>query len=131
MNRLGMMVDISHVADRTFYQALVASRAPVIASHSSSRALTNVPRNMTDDMLVALARNGGVAQVNFYCGFISQKYVDKAKELKAQHDPDYEKVQSLFMQAANAGGEEATGRGQGRARAEAAASAAQRPDRPH
>ena len=98
MNRLGMMVDISHVADRTFFQALVASRAPVIASHSSSRALTDVPRNMTNDMLIALARNGGVAQVNFYCGFISQKYVDKRKELQAQHDPDYEKVQSLFLQ---------------------------------
>jgi membrane dipeptidase len=97
MNRMGMMVDISHVADRTFYQALVSSRAPVIASHSSSRALTNVPRNMTDDMLVALARNGGVAQVNFYCGFISQKWADGMKKLKEDKDPDYEKVQSLFM----------------------------------
>src|SRR5580704_4188810 len=97
MNRLGMMVDISHVADRTFYQALVTSRAPVIASHSSSRALTDVPRNMTDDMLVALARNGGVAQVNFNCGFISQKYVDREKQLAAQKDPDYEKVESWFF----------------------------------
>src|SRR6516165_2047957 len=97
MNDLGMMVDISHVADQTFYQALAASRAPVIASHSSSRALTNVPRNMTDDMLVALARNGGVAQANFYCAFVSQQYVDRAKQLKEQHDPDYEKVQSLFL----------------------------------
>ena len=97
MNRMGMMVDISHVADRTFFQALVSSRAPVIASHSSSRALTNVPRNMTDDMLVALARNGGVAQVNFYCGFISQKWADGMKKLKEDKDPDYEKVQSLFM----------------------------------
>ena len=97
MNRMGMMVDISHVADRTMYQALATSRAPVIASHSSARALTNVPRNMTDDMLVALARNGGVAQVNFYCGFISQKWVDRSKELKAAKDPDYERVQSLFM----------------------------------
>ena len=97
MNRMGMMVDISHVADRTFFQALTTSRAPVIASHSSSRALTDVPRNMTDDMLVALARNGGVAQVNFYCGFISQKWVDQAKKLAAEKDSDYEKVQSLFM----------------------------------
>ena len=96
MNRMGMIVDISHVADRTMYQALVASRAPVIASHSSSRALTNVPRNMTDDMLVALARNGGVAQVNFYCGFISQKWVDTAKKLKDDNDPDYMKVQEYF-----------------------------------
>ena len=97
MNHLGMMVDISHVADQTFYQTLATTRAPVIASHSSSRALTNVPRNMTDDMLRALAHNGGVAQVNFYCAFVSQKYVDRAKQLKDQHDPDYEKVQSLFL----------------------------------
>jgi membrane dipeptidase len=97
MNRMGMMVDISHVADRTFFQALVSSRAPVIASHSSSRALTNAPRNMTDDMLVALARNGGVAQVNFFCGFISQKWLDQNRKLAADKDPDYEKVQSLFM----------------------------------
>jgi membrane dipeptidase len=97
MNRMGMMVDISHVADRTFFQALVSSRAPVIASHSSSRALTNAPRNMTDDMLVALARNGGVAQVNFFCGFISQRWLDQNKKLAADKDPDYEKVQSLFM----------------------------------
>jgi len=98
MNRLGMMVDISHVADSTFYQALAVSRAPVIASHSSARALTNVPRNMTDDMLIALARNGGVAQVNFYCAFISQKYADSAKQLQDQHDPDYEKLRALWEQ---------------------------------
>jgi membrane dipeptidase len=98
MNRLGMMVDIAHVADSTFYQALATSRAPVIASHSSSRALTNVPRNMTDEMLVALARNGGVAQVNFYCGFISQKWVDGMNQLKAKHDPDYEKERELFTE---------------------------------
>ena len=97
MNRMGMIVDISHVADRTFYQGLVSSRAPVIASHSSSRAITNVPRNMTDDMLVALAHNGGVAQVNFFCGFISQKWLDQSKKLAAEKDPDYERVQALFM----------------------------------
>ena len=97
MNRMGMMVDISHVADQTFFQALVSSRAPVIASHSSSRAITNVPRNMTDDKLVALARNGGVAQVNFDCGFISQKWADGMKKLAVEKDPDYEKLQSLFM----------------------------------
>ena len=131
MNRLGMMVDISHVADRTFYQALVASRAPVIASHSSSRALTNVPRNMTDDMLIALARNGGVAQVNFYCGFISQKYVDRGEAAQGAARSRLRESAVAVHQAANAGGEEATGRGQGRAGDQAAASAAQRPDRPH
>ena len=84
MNRLGMMVDISHVADKTFFQALIVSQAPVIASHSSSRALTNVPRNMTDDMLRALARNNGVAMVNFYCGFLSQDYYEAEKKLDAE-----------------------------------------------
>ncbi len=76
MNRLGMMVDISHVADKTFYDALATSQAPLIASHSSARAVTNVPRNMTDDMIRALAQKGGVIQVNFYCNFINQKAAD-------------------------------------------------------
>jgi membrane dipeptidase len=79
MNRLGMMVDISHTADKTFWDALAASRAPLIASHSSCRALTNVPRNMTDDMIKALAAKGGVIQINFNCGFISQKVADLQK----------------------------------------------------
>ena len=84
MNRLGMMVDISHVADKTFWDALEASKAPIFASHSSCRALANHPRNMTDDMIVALAKKGGVVQVNFYCGFISQKFRDNdAADTKA------------------------------------------------
>lgn len=84
MNRLGMMVDISHVADKTFWDALEVSRAPIFASHSSCRALTNHARNMTDDMIVALAKKGGVVQVNFYCGFISQKFRDNdAADTKA------------------------------------------------
>jgi membrane dipeptidase len=74
MNRLGMMVDISHVSDKTFYDALAVSKAPVIASHSSARALTNHPRNMTDDMLRALARNHGVVQVNFFSGFDDEDF---------------------------------------------------------
>jgi membrane dipeptidase len=84
MNRLGMMVDISHVADKTFWDALETSKAPIFASHSSCRALTNHARNMTDDMIVALAKKGGVVQVNFYCGFISQKFRDNdAADTKA------------------------------------------------
>jgi membrane dipeptidase len=82
MNRLGMMVDISHVADKTFYDAIATSRAPVIASHSSARALTNHPRNMTDDMLRALAKNGGVVQVNFYSAFVDETYRQKAEAQK-------------------------------------------------
>jgi len=71
MNRLGMMVDISHVADKTFWDALEVSKAPLIASHSACRALANVPRNMTDEMIVALAKKGGVVQMNFYCEFLT------------------------------------------------------------
>jgi membrane dipeptidase len=74
MNRLGMMVDVSHVADKTLFDAIATTRAPVIASHSSARALTNHPRNMTDDMLRAVAKNGGVVQTNFYDAFIDDGY---------------------------------------------------------
>lgn len=76
MNRLGMIVDISHVSDKTFSDVLEVSRAPVFASHSSCRALSNIPRNMTDDMIRALARKGGVVHVNFGCEFLSQKSAD-------------------------------------------------------
>jgi membrane dipeptidase len=83
MNRLGMLVDISHVADKTFLDAIAVTKAPVIASHSSARALTNQPRNMTDDMLRAVAKNGGVVQVNFYNAFIDENY-RKAAEAQAK-----------------------------------------------
>ena len=78
MNRLGMMVDISHVADKTFYDALAVSRAPLIASHSGCRALADVPRNMTDEMIVALAKKGGVVQANFYCNFLTTQKPPRA-----------------------------------------------------
>jgi membrane dipeptidase len=84
MNRLGMMVDISHVSDKTFYDTLVISRAPVIASHSSARALNDHPRNMTDDMLRAVARNDGVVQVNFFSAFLDQKFLDAYKAQKPE-----------------------------------------------
>jgi membrane dipeptidase len=88
MNRLGMMVDISHVADKTFWGALEVSSAPIFASHSSCRALSNVPRNMTDEMIVALAKKGGVVQVNFFCEFLSQKSADAGKLFSmSENDP--------------------------------------------
>jgi membrane dipeptidase len=74
MNRLGMIVDISHVSDKTFWDTIATTKAPVIASHSSARALTNAPRNMTDEMLQAVAKNGGVVDVNFYSGFVDEDY---------------------------------------------------------
>jgi membrane dipeptidase len=82
MNRLGMMVDISHVADDTFYAAVAASKAPVIASHSSCRSLCSAPRNMTDDMLRAVAKNGGVVDINFYDGFLDQDFADAYKKVE-------------------------------------------------
>src|SRR5881398_1567780 len=74
LNRLGVMVDISHVADKTFYDALEITKAPVIASHSSCRAISGSPRNMTDDMLRALAKNGGVVMINYEVSFLSEEY---------------------------------------------------------
>lgn len=73
MNRLGMIVDISHVSDKTFYDVLAVTTRPVIASHSSCRALSDVPRNMSDDMIRALAKNGGVIGINFGAGFLNAK----------------------------------------------------------
>jgi membrane dipeptidase len=74
MNRLGIVVDISHVSDKTFYDALAVSQAPLIASHSSCRALCDAARNMTDDMIRALAAKGGVIQINYHAGFLSNQY---------------------------------------------------------
>jgi membrane dipeptidase len=88
MNRLGMMVDISHVSDDTFYAALAASKAPLIASHSSCRSLCNVPRDMTDDMLRAVAKNGGVVDINFYDGFLDQSFADAYKKVEGPMQAD-------------------------------------------
>jgi len=74
MNRLGMIVDISHVADTTMRDALAVSAAPVIASHSGARAVTDAPRNIPDDLLRAIAANGGVVMVNFYPAFLSNAW---------------------------------------------------------
>jgi membrane dipeptidase len=83
MNRLGMLVDISHVSDKTFWDTIAVTKAPVIASHSSARALSNHPRNMTDDMLRAVAKNGGVVDVNFYSAFVDENY-RKATDAQAK-----------------------------------------------
>ncbi len=101
MNRLGMIVDISHVADKTFWDALEVSRSPIFASHSSCRAISPVPRNMTDEMIVALGKKGGVVQINFSCDFLNAEaarhnaaYADKARAFRDQlaakyaNDPD-------------------------------------------
>src|SRR5205814_4836452 len=87
MNRLGVIVDISHVSDKTFYDALEISKAPVIASHSSCRALCDAPRNITDQMMNDLAAKGGVVQINYHVGFLSQEFRDAEKA-----DPELNKA---------------------------------------
>jgi membrane dipeptidase len=82
MNRLGMMVDVSHVSDKTFWDVLAISKAPIIASHSSSRALVDIPRNLSDDMLRAVARNGGVVNVAFGSSFVDNNF---NREAYSQH----------------------------------------------
>jgi membrane dipeptidase len=96
MNRLGMLVDVSHVSDDTMSDALDVSTAPIIASHSSARALSDVPRNIPDDLLKRIAKNGGVVQVNFYSAFVDVKTVgpqsaERDKRIKAQQDAIDEK----------------------------------------
>jgi membrane dipeptidase len=92
MNRLGMMVDISHTADKTFYDALETSTAPIIASHSGCRAVSDYTRNMTDEMIKALAAKGGTVQINFGCDFLSQAYYDKSKPLMNEMRAKYLEV---------------------------------------
>lgn len=110
MNRLGMMVDVSHVSDETFFDALRVTRAPVICSHSSCRALASHRRNVTDDMLRALAKNGGVVQINFNCGFLSDDYqkqrdlwnskvslrLKAVESIHAKGTPEYEAAVARF-----------------------------------
>jgi len=74
MNRLGMIVDVSHVSDKTFHDVLAVSKAPVFASHSNCRALCDHPRNMSDAMIRELAAKGGLIQINFHVGFLSQEF---------------------------------------------------------
>ena len=81
MNRLGMLVDVSHISDASFWDVLAVSKAPVVATHSCCRALCDHPRNMTDEMIVALAEKGGVIQINFYPSFLDKEYGAKASAL--------------------------------------------------
>ncbi len=109
MNRLGMMVDISHVSDKTFWDAIAVSRAPVIASHSDARALSHAMRNLTDDMLKAVAKNGGVVMANFSSDFLDENYrvADEAaskerraavQAMRSQHkDADEKTLQAEYQ----------------------------------
>jgi membrane dipeptidase len=93
MNRLGMIVDVSHVSDKTFADVLALSKAPVFASHSDCRAICDAPRNMTDDMIRALAAKGGVIQINYHVGFLSQEFRNAEKA-----HPEWDKAIALEIQ---------------------------------
>jgi membrane dipeptidase len=87
MNRLGMMVDVSHVSDKTFWDIVNTSTKPVVATHSACRAIANVPRNLTDDMIIALAKTGGVVNVIFYPEHLEPGWSEKKKRLDAEIAP--------------------------------------------
>jgi membrane dipeptidase len=95
MNRTGMLVDISHVSDKTFYDALEVSKAPLIASHSSCRAICNHARNMTDEMIKAIAAKGGVIQINYEESFIDQAYKDAYDKLAGGVVQEEERVKKI------------------------------------
>lgn len=86
MNDLGMIVDVSHISDEAFYDVLKYSKAPVVATHSCCRALANLPRNMTDEMIKDLASHGGVIQINFYPAFLNAEYADKFWPLADEYE---------------------------------------------
>jgi membrane dipeptidase len=96
MNRLGMIVDISHVADETAMDVYAVSTAPVIASHSSCYHFSAHPRNMNDDLLRGIKKNGGVVMVNFYNAFIDQKYWDASKERETRLKPQFEELNAKY-----------------------------------
>src|SRR6266478_1219344 len=96
MNRLGMLVDISHVSDETFYDVLEISRAPVIASHSCCRAICNAPRNLSDDIIKALAAHGGVIHITFHNAFLSQQYADATQSPASEWRANLEAIEEKF-----------------------------------
>lgn len=96
MNRIGMIVDISHVSDATIRDVLLVSRAPVMASHSSCRAISNMPRNLTDDQIKQIAAKGGVVMINVGSGFLDQKIYDQFVAGLAKIKPEYGKLKATY-----------------------------------
>ncbi len=98
MNHLGMMVDVSHVSDKTFWDVLQTTRAPIIASHSGSRAVTNSHRNLTDEQLCAIATNNGVVMVNFYPSFISDQWHTAWTNTAEQRNALYQAAEAPYIE---------------------------------
>jgi membrane dipeptidase len=96
MNRLGMIVDVSHVSDDTISDVLAVSRAPVMASHSSCRALSSIPRNLTDDQIKQIAAKGGVVMINVGSAFLDQRNYDEFVAMLAKVKPEYLKLKATY-----------------------------------
>jgi len=96
MNRLGMLVDVSHVSDDTIKDALDISSAPIIASHSSARFFSNHPRTIPDDLIKRLAQKGGVVMINFYPAFLDQRYRDEDRARDARLKPQIDALKEQF-----------------------------------
>lgn len=96
MNRIGMIVDISHVSDDTFYDTIEVSSAPIMASHSACRAICSSPRNLTDDMLRALAARGGVVQIVFYAGYLENGFHQKASQARQMRKNRQEEIRKNY-----------------------------------
>ncbi len=96
MNRLGMIIDVSHISDKAFYDVLEISEAPVIASHSCVRKLCNVERNMSDEMIKALAEKGGVIQINFFSGFLDENFFKESEKIRQKLMPQINEIKSKY-----------------------------------
>jgi membrane dipeptidase len=98
MNRLGMMVDVSHVSDKTFWDVMETTHAPVIASHSSARALASAPRNLTDEQLRAVATSDGIVMVNFYASFVDDAWREVWSATSAEREALAEKAAAAYRE---------------------------------
>lgn len=98
MNKIGMMVDLSHVGERTFWDAINTSTKPILVSHSDVYVLCPVPRNLKDDQIKAVAKNGGVIQLNFYSGFLDSTFDAKEKTFEANHKAEKDSLMKAGKQ---------------------------------
>jgi len=96
MNRLGMLIDVSHISDQAFWDVIKESRAPVFASHSCVRSICDVPRNMSDSMIEALAKKKGVIQLNFYSSFLDKEFKRKSDKIWKQIEPERKKLNETY-----------------------------------
>ncbi len=102
LNRLGVLVDLSHVGEQTFYDAIKASNKPILVSHSCAYAINPVPRNLKDDQIRAVGKNGGVISINFYSGFLDANYEIKRKAFLAKHQVEFDKLAVKYGKSAAA-----------------------------